>query len=410
MEISTYIDGEEMRVILQGRLDAAWSGTVGNALQDTLRSGCHVIALDMSQVSFLSSAGIRVLVLLFKQLQGIGGRLRILDPSPPVRTVLEMVGFSQLLESGATTPVPPPETQQAQEAGSRQIGEHSFEIYDLVAGAVLRGRLLGNPAAVLAGTAEAGRTWPVRLPAGSLCLGLGALGAKADDPGHAGELLAVGGLTIVLPSNDPGRPDWLVQEGGLVSEAAMLYGLEAAGAFRHLLRFGGTPDAAPLRLSELARAALEVCQSEVAVFAAAAETAALVGAARQSPPAAAFFEFPDIRNRLLFTAEPAYGDETCLLVGVVARNPAPALAEFLRPMGGGTALHGHVHCAVVPYRPIHKGLIELGATLESLMENQRIRGVLHLLNDQREGVGAGESALRRGAVWCAPLVITEATA
>jgi len=29
--------------------------------------------------------------------------------------------------------------------------------------------------------------------------------------------------------------------------------------------------------------------------------------------------------------------------------------------------------------------------------------VLHLLNDDREGIGAGESHLRRGALWCAPV-------
>jgi hypothetical protein len=37
------------------------------------------------------------------------------------------------------------------------------------------------------------------------------------------------------------------------------------------------------------------------------------------------------------------------------------------------------------------------------MESQLLRGVLHLLNDEREGIGAGESHLRRGAIWCAPV-------
>ena len=37
------------------------------------------------------------------------------------------------------------------------------------------------------------------------------------------------------------------------------------------------------------------------------------------------------------------------------------------------------------------------------MESQLLRGVLHLLDDDREGIGAGESHLRRGAVWCAPV-------
>lgn len=412
MEINTHIDGDAMRIVLQGRLDAAWSVAVGTSLQDSLHSGCHHIALDMSQVSFLSSAGIRVLMLLFKQLQSVGGRLTVLDPAPPVRSVLDMVGFSRWVEiSSAAAASAPAEARPAEAIPTLSIGEHTLEIYPLAAGAVQQGRLLGDPAAAMAGTPSA-TVDALRLPAGSLCIGLGALGGKADDElAHAGELLAVGGLAIVLPGDDPAHPDWLVQQGEWVPEAAMLYGIHASGEFAHLLRFGTTPDAPAIRLSELAQAALQACQSDTVVFAAAAETAALVGAARQSPPSGSagdFFQFPSIRDRLLFTAEPAYGDESCLLVGIAARNPAPpALAAFLRPLDSSGTVQGHVHGAVVPYRPIHKGAVELASTLESLMENQRIRGVLHLLNDRREGVGAGESALRRGALWCAPLRVEE---
>jgi len=44
--------------------------------------------------------------------------------------------------------------------------------------------------------------------------------------------------------------------------------------------------------------------------------------------------------------------------------------------------------------------------LDGLLETQTLRGVLHLLNDDRDGIGAGESHLRRGAIWCAPLHFT----
>ncbi|MGZ8250173.1 STAS domain-containing protein, partial [Methylomagnum sp.] len=108
MEIRTRLDGEEMRIELEGRLDAAWSGGVSQALQNTLHAGCHHIALDLSGVSYLSSAGIRALVILAKQLKGIGGRLRLLDPTPPVREVLRQVGFQYLLDAPAPQAAPVP--------------------------------------------------------------------------------------------------------------------------------------------------------------------------------------------------------------------------------------------------------------------------------------------------------------
>lgn len=404
MDIRTRRDGDEMYIELEGRLDAAWSGTVSQSLQDTLHAGCHHIALDLSQVGYMSSAGIRVLVILAKQLKGIGGRLRIIDPSPPVRDVLNLVGFHNLLDAGAIASTPPPSAPRPEPSGPRswQHGGHGFEVYDLNPAASLRGALVGRPDVLYAGDNP-----PVSLHVAgqTLAVGLGALGGDAHRE-RAGELLAVDGLAIALPGDDPAHPDWLVREGELVPEIGLLYGLRAEGAFRHLLRFGAGPDAPPVALGELAAAALALCQAERVALVAVAETACLVGAAMLVPPvdgAGDGFDFPAIRDRMLFTAEPAYADETCLVVGCVARNPETPLAAFLRPMGADSELHAHLHAAVVPYRPVHKNLIELPATLAGLLESQTVRGVLHLLNDDREGTGAGDSYFRRGAMWCAPV-------
>jgi hypothetical protein len=238
-----------------------------------------------------------------------------------------------------------------------------------------------------------------------MTVGLGALGS-GEVRERAGELLAASGVAIALPGDDPAHPDWLAREGELVPEVSLLHGLWAEGSLHHLLRFGLTPQAPPPALSELAEATLTLCQAEQAALVIVAETVGLVGAALQTPPAHIAgdgFAFPDIRDRMLFTAEPAHTDETCVIVGFVAREPIPPLADFLRPLGGGSTLYAHCHAAVTPYRPVQKGLLDLSAAMAALLDSQTVRGVLHLLNDDREGVGAGESYLRRGALWCGPV-------
>lgn len=413
MEIRTRLDGEEMHIELEGRMDAAWSGTVGKTLQETLHAGCHSIALDLSKVTYLSSAGIRVLVILVKQLKGIGGSLRIADASPAVRDVLQMVSFHSLLEAAAPAPKPATPARPREPAGPRawQYGEHGFEIHNLNPDDLnpdsLRGSVIGDPARSFAAGETSCRSVSLPASTNTLFVGLGTLGTEADCRQRAGELLAVDGLAIALPGDDPAHPDWLMRESELVPQVNLLHGLRAEGSFRHLLRFGTTPDAPALSMSELALAVLELCKCEQAAFVAVAETASLVGVALQVPPNRIdgdWFAFPAIRDRMLFTAEPAYADEACLIAGIAARNPVPPLAGSLRPLRAESGLAGHIHAAVVPYRPVHKGLIQLHDTLEALMESQTLRGVLHLLNDDREGVGAGESYLRRGAVWCAPVV------
>jgi len=400
MEIITQLDGDEMRIALRGRLDAAWSNSVNKSLQDTVHSGCHRIALDLSQVDYLSSAGIRVLVVLAKNLNGIGGTLRLVDPSPTVSEVLKLVGFQQLLDT-FKTPVPAPQAgpvvKAVPVAKTVKLAGSDFDVYTLDGAAEQQGSVIGQGLI----------NHPVSLavPEHTWVIGHGMLGVSGNAE-RAGELLAVDGLAISLPGDDPQHPDWLQQEGELVPEVSLLHGLSATGPFRYLLRFGVTPEMPPLRLSELAQAALEICGSDTVSWVIVAETAHLIGAALQVsplPPGDELFAFPAVRDRLLFTAEPAYTEETCLIVGVIARNPSLPLATQVRPIATDSAVQMHVHACIVPFSPVRKGFIELPESLDHLMDNQIVRGVLHLLNDDREGVGAGESYLRRGALWCAPV-------
>ena len=41
--------------------------------------------------------------------------------------------------------------------------------------------------------------------------------------------------------------------------------------------------------------------------------------------------------------------------------------------------------------------------MRSLFEEQALQGLLHLLRDDREFAGIGESEFARGAIWIAPL-------
>ena len=48
-------------------------------------------------------------------------------------------------------------------------------------------------------------------------------------------------------------------------------------------------------------------------------------------------------------------------------------------------------------------MLALPETVADFLETQRLLGVLHLLNDNREIVGIGESQFLRGAAWTGPL-------
>jgi hypothetical protein len=48
-------------------------------------------------------------------------------------------------------------------------------------------------------------------------------------------------------------------------------------------------------------------------------------------------------------------------------------------------------------------VIDLVTTVGALFESETLQGVLHLLSDDREGAGIGQSELARGACWIGPI-------
>ena len=75
MEITQHPRDGLLELQLKGRLDANWSDRVGAAIETAIRAGQHQIDLDLSQVDYVSSAGIRVLLKYYKQLKAARGVL-----------------------------------------------------------------------------------------------------------------------------------------------------------------------------------------------------------------------------------------------------------------------------------------------------------------------------------------------
>src|SRR5258707_15700674 len=108
MEITQQDQGDRILLEVQGRLDGTWADHLGDRLSEVVRSGKHHIRLDLSRTTFLSSAGIRVLLIYFKQLKSLQGGLEVYEPSEMVREVLELSGLQALLMGRLTIPAAMP--------------------------------------------------------------------------------------------------------------------------------------------------------------------------------------------------------------------------------------------------------------------------------------------------------------
>lgn len=79
---------------LAGRLDATTVSQLERALTDAQLSGDRAIVIDLSDLTYISSSGLRVLLTGRSNARKRGGEVFLCSLRPPVREVFEMVGFT----------------------------------------------------------------------------------------------------------------------------------------------------------------------------------------------------------------------------------------------------------------------------------------------------------------------------
>jgi anti-sigma B factor antagonist len=79
-----------------GRLDASTVSQLEHAIADAQVAGARAILVDMSQMTYVSSSGLRVLLSARTAMRKKGGDIFLCALSPSVREVFDMVGFSAI--------------------------------------------------------------------------------------------------------------------------------------------------------------------------------------------------------------------------------------------------------------------------------------------------------------------------
>jgi anti-sigma B factor antagonist len=82
-------------ISLEGTLDAISTTNLQTPIIQAANEGHHVL-LDMSRVGFLSSAGLRMLLLLYRRVRENQRSMVLAGLSDEVRTIMEITGFLDL--------------------------------------------------------------------------------------------------------------------------------------------------------------------------------------------------------------------------------------------------------------------------------------------------------------------------
>ncbi len=85
----------DVRVVrIAGNLDTQTSPVAQEQLTQLIDNGATKILVDFEDLNYISSSGLRVLLVAFKRLEGTSGQLRICNPNTMVRDVFDTSGFS----------------------------------------------------------------------------------------------------------------------------------------------------------------------------------------------------------------------------------------------------------------------------------------------------------------------------
>ena len=95
--LTTERSGETLVVSAKGRIDGANATEVQGVLSNAFEPGVKLMLLDLGGLTYISSAGLRVIMLTARTLDRSGAKFAVGSPSGPIREVFQISGFDQII-------------------------------------------------------------------------------------------------------------------------------------------------------------------------------------------------------------------------------------------------------------------------------------------------------------------------
>ena len=93
MEITTAVQDGVSIISVFGSIDGNTAGQAQEQILPIIAPGCCLV-LDLGQCNYISSAGLRVLLMIAKQLAAKSGQWAFAGLSDEIKDVMDMTGFS----------------------------------------------------------------------------------------------------------------------------------------------------------------------------------------------------------------------------------------------------------------------------------------------------------------------------
>jgi len=387
LDVTVSEDSGFKRVALKGRMDGMSSPDLERRLEELIRGGERVLVVDLGAVSFISSAGLRVLLLAQKSLGKVHGEVLLSKVPDVVLGILRASGMLDYFRVFA---------DEAAICAHAAKGTASLCIETIEADGVSfrwldRGgapgslRVLGSlePLALAAYTERD----VVSVRAGELRFGAGlaAMGERYEEYRLVfGESVLVDGNFYCYPAVRHAAVDFmLATEQGAGLEYRFLHGFGFTGEYRGIAAFESAEGFVDLH--RLIGLACDRVQANALGLVLLAESKGLWGMHMKRIPTAEntpgdggeIFDASNFAAWMNFPVEPADADCIVMGAGIVIRDRELERSEVRRILPSGSGFH--IHAAVFSREPLSKNPESFEAELKRAATELEVFKVQHLL-------------------------------
>lgn len=97
MEIDILKEESITIVKIKGRVDTVTAPELENQVSSLFTELKNTLIFDCAEMSYISSSGLRIVLITHKQVTGMGKKFIVRNLTPEVLTVFELTGFSRIL-------------------------------------------------------------------------------------------------------------------------------------------------------------------------------------------------------------------------------------------------------------------------------------------------------------------------
>ncbi len=98
MNVTTKYAGSTAVVAVNGRIDSANAKDFDQKLSEVIDRGGSRLVIDCGDLTYISSAGLRAILLAIKRTNAAGGGMAMCRTPDHIREVLEVSGFTRLIQ------------------------------------------------------------------------------------------------------------------------------------------------------------------------------------------------------------------------------------------------------------------------------------------------------------------------